>query len=1221
MRPGWTQAGRACRSNISINIISDIIDKKPPKEQEANAIKSSGIKVTFSLPNNMSGFLKDHRLGDLIIRPYQFGRIVMAMFMVLSCGVARADITSGMIVDLTMNQTNGFTAYDSTTNGNNAALTDFMGNSQWVAGETNGALNFNATTNNQWAMISDSNGQLNLCTNSNTALTVAVWVKASPGVQPLGAGIIAKGYGHGGEKFAMDIYNQYRFYVRNAAGTSITLGPVGPVDGNWHHLVGIYNGINTNNGLQLYVDGQLAASNNAPASLLSNTHVISLGSRENTSTSGYTLPLYGALEEVQIFNRALTAADVQQLYLESYVPPVQIPDAAFDALRLKWLASLTGGTNLNLNDPNALANISNITASAQSLWTTMNTASGRTYLWSNLNALTNNSSDIWDTYLDLETMAMAYSAAGSGLYTNALLFSDISSGLDWMYANIYNEHNANQYDNWWDWQIGAPLALNNITVLLYNNLTGAQITNYMNAVNHFTPAPISDGANLVWTATVVGLRGAIVRDSSKLVAASDSLSSVFLDVTNGDGFRADGSFVYHDYYSYTGSYGESLIQYIVPLVNMLNGSQWAVTDPNETNMFQWVYNSFQPVIYNGLIMDMTRGRAISRYDETSQFIGGETVAAIIQMAQFASPNDAAAFKSMAKYWMQADTVTNFVASTDLGTVALAQSILADDSIPSRGELIGHYTFGQMDRVVHLRPGYAFGVSMFSSRMADFESINQENLHGWYTGYGMTYIYNSDQTQYDDCFWPTVNAYQLPGTTVDTQFRANLLPANGQSSSGAAFLGTNTWTGGATLNNWGAAGMQMNAWNTDLVAKKSWFMFNDEILCLGAGITCTSNYDVQTIVEDRKLTSAGTNDFIVNGDLEPDYLGWTGSLSGVTWAYLTGNTTGADIGYYFPQPAKLNGTRTIGTGSWYAIDPYEVGSPIVPDSRNYLTLWFDHGTNPVDGMYSYVLLPGKSAAFMASYADSPQVSVIQNSGSIQAVSQGPLGITAANFWIDGNQTIGPITINRKSSVIMQLTETNVAVAVADPTQTNTTGITMTLNQPVTQVISLDSGVSVIQLSPSLQFTVATSGAAGKSFHANFSYNLTNFIAWQNVYFTPAQLANPAISGLTADPAQDGVNNLMKYALMLDPWLPAGNTTQTSLINGNFTFTYNRREWAADLQYSLDVSTNLTSWDTSGAQFSQSIVSDNGFQQVIQVTESSAGKPYPTRFFRLRITYLP
>jgi hyaluronate lyase len=1171
----------------------------------------------------MFQFSKVYGLGALIVRPCQFCWIILAMSVALSSGVARADIISGLIAYLTMNETNGFTAYDSTANFHDATLVNFTGNSQWVAGETNGALNFNASTNNQRAVISDSDGRLNLGTNAGTAFSIALWVKAASGGQPSGAGIIAKGYGHGGEKFTIDLQPNYRFYVRSSSGTATQVGPIGTVDGSWHHLVGIYDGVNTTGGLKLYVDGLLAATNNAPATLLSNTHDISLGSREDTSSSSYTLPLYGAMDDARIYNRALTASDVQQLYLATLPPSTTntIPAAEFDALRLKWRDTLNGGTNLNASNPNAAINLSNLAVSAQFYWTNMNKSAGRTYLWSDLNKLTTDSGQIWYTYDRLKTLSLAYSTTGNNLYTNAALYTDLSGALDWLYSNIYNEGVTNQYSNWWHWQIGVPLRLNDITVLLYDKLTGAQITNYMNAIDHFTSAPTSDGANLVWTATVVGVRGAIVRNSAKLTAASGSLSSVFPNVTSGDGFRADGSFVFHNYFAYTGSYGESLIQFIVPLVGMFSGSRWSVTDPNKANMFGWVYNSFQPTIYNGLAMDMVRGRAISRFDETSQFIGGETIAAIIRMAQFASPADAAAYKSMAKYWMQADTAQNFVATTDLGTVALAESILADNSIPSRGELIGHYTFAQMDRVVHLRPGYAFGVSMFSSRIGNFESINRENLRGWYTGYGMTYIYNSDQTQFDDYFWPTVNPYQLPGTTVDTQFRADLVPANGYSSSGAGFLGTNNWVGGATLNNWGAAGMQMNAWHTDLVAKKSWFMFNGEIICLGAGITCTSNQDVQTIVENRKLTGAGTNDFIVNGVEEPVTLNWTGSLAGVSWANLAGNTAGANIGYYFPQPATLKSSRTIGTGSWYAINPYEVGSPTNHLSRNYLTFWFDHGTNPVNSSYSYVLLPGKSATDTASYAASPQVSVIQNSGSIQAVSQGPLGITAANFWNDGNQTVGPITINRKSSVIVQLTETNIAVAVADPTQTNTTGITVTLNQPVTQAISLDSGVSVSQLSPSLQFTVATSGAAGKSFHANFSYNLTNFIAWQNVYFTPTQLADPIISGPAADPAQDGVNNLMKYALMLDPWQSASIASQASIIGGNFTFTYTHRDWAADLQYSIDVSTNLTSWDTSGTQLNQNVISDDGSKQAVQVTESSTGKSYPSRFFRLRITYIP
>ena len=1111
-----------------------------------------------------------------------------------------------------MDETNGFTAYDSTKNAHDAALINFTGRAQWVTGETNGALNFNATTNNQRATISDSDGRLNFGTNPGTAFSVAVWVKAKSGVQPSGAGIIAKGFGHGGEKFAMDIQGSYRFFVRSSADVATQVGPTGTVDGSWHHLVGVYDGVYTTGGLKLYIDGQLAGTNNAPITLFNTNHDISLGSREDTSTSGYTLPLYGTLDDVRIYNRALSAADVQELYTATWIPSAAISAAEFDAVRLKWRDMLNGGTNLDAANADVMLNLSNLTSSAQSLWSRMNKSAGRTFLWTNLPALTNTSGQIWNTYLNLQTMALAYSTAGSGLYTNSALFSDLSGALDWMYVNIYNEHNTKQYDNWWHWQIGVPLLLNNTTVLLYDNLTGIQITNYMNAVNHFTPIPTGDGANLVWEATVVAVRGAIVKDSSKLNLAVQSLSSVFPLVTSGDGFYADGSFVFHSIYAYSGGYGISLIENLAPVVDMVSASPWAVTDSNLTNIYQWIYNCYQPVLYNGVMMDMVRGRDIARFDETSQLDGQKTIAAVIRVADFAPSNDATAFRGMAKSWLQADTVENFIATTDLGTVPLAQAILTNSALASRGELIGHYTFGSMDRVVHLQPNYAFGLSMFSSRIGNYESINNENLHGWYTGYGMTYIYNSDQTQYDDSFWPTVNPYQLPGATVDMQNRS--------SSSGAAFRSSNNWVGGVTLNNWGAAGMQLNGWNSDLTARKSWFMFNDEIVCLGAGITCTSNQSVQTVVENRKLNYAATNAFTVNGTVEPDSVGWSGTLPGVSWAHLAGNTAGADIGYYFPQTASLKARRATSSGSWYAIDPYEVGSPTNLVARNYLTLWFDHGTNPVNGVYSYVLLPGKSAADMANYAALPKVSIIQNTAASQAVCQGPLGITAANFWNDGVQTANNITVNRKASVIAQITETNVVIAVADPTQTNMTGITVMLDQPVVQSVLLDPGVSIGQLSPALQITAATLGAAGKTFHATFAYHLTNFLGWQSVHFIPAQIADSTISGTMADPDHDGICNLMEYALLTDPWQANANTIQPNIIGGNFGFVYARRKLAADLLYFVDVSTNLLTWDTSGTEINQNIVSDNGSEQIVRVTEANASETYATRFFRVRVVYL-
>jgi beta-mannosidase len=272
-----------------------------------------------------------------------FGRLFIGAASLTLVVSSRADITSGFIVYLAMDQTNGYVAYDSTANAHNAVLTNFPDDSfGWVSGETNGALNFNSNTNNERAVISDGAGLLDLCTNTGSALSLAVWVNAKSSGQPNGAGIVAKGYGHGGEKFCLDYFGGYRFYVRNAAGTSILVGPVGLADGNWHHLVGIYNGVNTNNGLQLYLDGQLAGSTNAPASLLATTHDISLGSREDTSTSGYTLSLYGMEDEVRLYNRALSAADVQQLYLASIPPVAAVSDYAPPAGQF----SLTNGWQL-----------------------------------------------------------------------------------------------------------------------------------------------------------------------------------------------------------------------------------------------------------------------------------------------------------------------------------------------------------------------------------------------------------------------------------------------------------------------------------------------------------------------------------------------------------------------------------------------------------------------------------------------------------------------------------------------------------------------------------------------------------------------------------------------------------------------------------------------------------------------------------------------------------
>ena len=91
---------------------------------------------------------------------------------------------------------------------------------------------------------------------------------------------------------------------------------------------------------------------------------------------------------------------------------------------------------------------------------------------------------------------------------------------------------------------------------------------------------------------------------------------------------------------------------------------------------------------------------------------------------------------------QVDTYRSFTNNVPLQLITPTEQLMANAAIIPRGEITGHWTFGGMDRVVHLRPGWGLGLSMSSSRVYNYESINSENLHGWFQGDGMTYLYGT-----------------------------------------------------------------------------------------------------------------------------------------------------------------------------------------------------------------------------------------------------------------------------------------------------------------------------------------------------------------------------------------------------------------------------------------------------------------------------------------------
>lgn len=734
------------------------------------------------------------------------------------------------------------------------------------------------------------------------------------------------------------------------------------------------------------------------------------------------------------------------------LPPVT--PAEFAALRQYWQNSLTG-TN------NSAATLNNLANSANGYWSTLNTNAGRTNLWSDLPlgsgqaGINTGSSHMDSTFGRLANMAQAWATAGCSLQGNAALASAITNGLDWMCANVYTT-TAAEYDNWWDWEIGGLQNFNNAALLIYPALTTAQISNYNAAVDHFQPPNNGHvwytGANLTDQCKGMIIRAIIGQNSNLMTNAQLNLSPVFIYVTNSDGFYVDGSFVFHANFPFAGGYGATLLADVGQLVNLLNGSTWQITDPNLTNVFNWVFQSYLPVCYHGEWMAMVQGRYPSRGPAAS----GSVPWMIPPVEQFAPPATAAAIAS----WSS--------------TLAMPPS---------------QYQFASMDCVVAWRTNFCAGLRMSSSRIANYESFAGENLHGWFTGDGMMYLYlGSGESQFTGDFWPTVDMYHLPGTTTKTVARADA----------AQWEGTTTgqsWVGGAQVANlYGTAGMSLAVVGTTLTAKKSWFMFDNEIVCLGAGITCGDASEVDTTVENRRLGTSPTNNFTVNGVVNSPVIGWSSNLTSASWCALDGVA-----GYYFPGGAtNLSAAYVANTGSWYAINHSESTTSY---TDNYLTLWFNHGNKPTNASYAYVVLPNYSSANMAAYAVNPDMVVITNTTTVQAASKPAGGLVAANFWVDGTNSADIITANKKSSVIISQNNFQISVGVADPTQTNNGTITVVLNRPATAVLSADPGVTVIRLSPQIVLSINVNGSAGKTYQAAFS-SPANSLTWD---------ANPSGTG--------------------------------------------------------------------------------------------------------------
>ena len=767
----------------------------------------------------------------------------------------------------------------------------------------------------------------------------------------------------------------------------------------------------------------------------------------------------------------------------------------FDDMRMRWHENLTGGPRLDLANAELARQLATISKSAQETWNVMDKNPGRVALWPDL-ADWSNSATLTSSAQRLRSLALAYATTGSALKGNTALASDIVAGLDWLIATRYHQ-NMLSYGNWWDWQIGTPLVLSDLMILMYGQLTPTQLASYVAAIDWFVPDPtvrmrpdragnyaIETGANRLDKALLVALCGVLARDGKKITQGRDAVSQALLPVRSGDGFHADGTFVQHMFIPYVGGYGIVLLDDFGKLLRLLQGSRWSIDDPNLSNVFDWVGSAFRPFMFNGAMMDAVRGRHLSRMRAPDHVGGRLAVLAIANLAMQAPTSVATELKSTVKGWLQRDRYfgRNYMQGLPLAGVQGLQAIMSDDTISAAPEPSETRIFPSTDRAVLRGDGFAIGINMFSQRMGAFESGNGENLAGWWTSAGSTTYYNTDQGQYANDYWPTVDIKRLAGITTDRSGSGTSLPW-------AFHANSSSWVGGAELGGrYATVGMEFSmdkVTGSDLKGKKSWFLFGDTVVAVGSGIALANGAEVETIVDNRKIRLSGDNVLTVNGETKPIMNGsavWRDAMKNTRWAHLEGNVDGSDMGYYFPDAQSLTAKRELRSGAWRAIG---INESTDLKTQNYLTLALSHGANPTHATYTYVLLPKRSAAATAAYAAAPAVVVLERSDDAVAVADTELGLVGANFWNDASNTIAMngqpyLTSNKKAAVLTREVGGELEVSVADPTQSNTGTIEVEINRQGAQVLAFGSGVKVAQLVPTIKLVINVNGATGKSF---------------------------------------------------------------------------------------------------------------------------------------------
>lgn len=601
----------------------------------------------------------------------------------------------------------------------------------------------------------------------------------------------------------------------------------------------------------------------------------------------------------------------------------------------------------------------------------------------------------------IEYMTRAYSKPSSSSYQDPTLFANIEKALNYWYDRKPTS------DNWWWLDIGQCGPIGRTLIMLKHELSSSVIDK---GVLYLTDEPWMTGANLIDVATQTIQRG-VVTDDLELIKKGINAMSNEISIHLDEGIQEDYSFHQHGAQLYSGGYGIVFLDKVTYFMYM-------------TRQLSFTFSQEKIDIIEKYILEGDRWMIYKKYYDVH--VGGRG------FISRPGSGRSSAIKGCLEEMIELKT------DREQELQEFLDHINADEKENSP-TVYGSKYFWVSDYHTHRRENYFLGIRMTSTRTIGYENTNNENLKGQYFCLGSTVLMKDSLEYY--YVYPNLDYTKLSGITAPSD-----LP-----SSTKAYRGDTNFVGAVTNGYYGFVGMDVdfsrNEDNIHILAKKSWFLFDNEVVALGTGIdngntgkSLTTSVMQSLLRTDVKAKINSNEESITFGNHAP---------SSLQWIMHSG------FGYFFPNnPTNVKIDIEHRTNNWN-----EIGVNTRTQENDIFSVYFDHGSNFANekGDYSYQIITKTNLTKedMKKYETNNPIEIISNTEEIQAVRHKDLNIYEFIFYQPEETTnnrnfTASITTNDGLSVtvnsgcfLMIKIDGNVEISVSNPLQNLTLNLELSI----------------------------------------------------------------------------------------------------------------------------------------------------------------------------------